>query len=167
MEVTFDVKMTPKIMYDFLMNHTYKSPTGVLGVLFGLFAFVILGVTWGKAEGWQSILYGLFGFWFILYLPVNLYLRSARQVKMNPTFQKPITYTVTQEGITTSQEKQKATMKWEDMMVVKETKKSILVYTGKRSCVVLPKESMGEKYQDVVALIRRCMEPGKVKIKEA
>ena len=41
MEVKFDVKMTQKIMFDFMMNHTYKSLTGVMGILFGISAFVI------------------------------------------------------------------------------------------------------------------------------
>lgn len=166
MEVKFDVKMTQKIMYDFLMNHTYKSFAGVFGLLFGLSAFVVFGMTFGKVDTWQSILYGLFGIWFILYLPVNLYLRSVKQVKLNPTFKKPITYTISGEGISTSQEDKSAQIKWEDMVKVRQTRYSLLVYTGKRYSFVLPRESMGDRYQDAVTLIREHMDPKRVKIKD-
>lgn len=165
MEVTFQVTMTPRVMYDFLMNHTYKSPAGILGVVFGAAAFVVLGLTWGSAESWQSMLYGLFGLWFLLYQPVSLYLRAAAQVKTNPVYKNPIAYRMTQEGISTAQGDQIAKMGWMDMEKARETKKSLLLYTGKRSCVVLPKESMGEQYGQAVKLIREHMEPRKVKLK--
>lgn len=103
MEVKFDVKMTQKIMYNFLMNHTYKSMAGIAGVLFGIGAFVIMAVTWGNVPEWQSMVYLLFGFWFLLYQPVSLYMKAAKQVKLNPTFQKPVTYIISETGITTMQ----------------------------------------------------------------
>ena len=50
MEVKFDVKMTQKIMYNFLLSHTYKSFSGVVGVLFGAVALVVFAMTFGKVE---------------------------------------------------------------------------------------------------------------------
>lgn len=165
MEVKFDVKMTQKIMYDFLMNHTYRSMSGIAGVLFGLGAFVIMAVTWGNVPEWQSMVYLLFGVWFLLYQPVSLYMRAAKQVKLNPTFKKPVTYIMNDEGITTMQEDKQAVIAWEDMLKVTETKLSLLAYTGKRYSFVLPKESMGEQYETVVKLIRGHMDANRVKIK--
>lgn len=165
MEVKFDVKMTQKIMYNFLMNHTYRSMAGVMGILFGVAAFVIFGITLGYAETFMSVLYLLFGIWFLLYLPVNLYLRSGKQVKSNPVFKKPLHYTINDEGITTEQDDQQAQMKWEDLVKVTETKMSLLIYTGKRYSFVLPKEAMGSQYKDVAALIKKHMPDRKVKMK--
>lgn len=165
MEVKFDVKMTQKIMYNFLMNHTYKSMAGIAGVLFGIGAFVIMAVTWGDVPEWQSMVYLLFGFWFLLYQPVSLYTRAAKQVKLNPTFQKPVTYIMSDTGIVTMQGDKQAEIAWEDMLKVTETKLSLLAYTGKRYSFVLPKESMGEQYETVVKLIREHMDAGRVKIK--
>lgn len=105
MEVKFEVKMTPQIMYNFMLNHTYKSLTGVLGVLFGIASFILFGITLGKTTSIFSILYLLFGIWFILYLPVSLYMRSKRQVKNNAVFQKPITYVLNEKGIQIIQDK--------------------------------------------------------------
>ena len=165
MEVKFDVKMTQKIMFDFMMNHTYKSLTGVMGILFGISAFVIFAVTLGHTESFMSVLYLVFGIWFLLYLPVNLYLRSSKQVKSNPAFKKPLHYTISEVGITTEQGDQKAEMKWEDLLKVTETKLSLLVYTGKRYSFVLPKEAIGAQYEEVTGLIKKHMPAEKVKIK--
>lgn len=165
MEVKFDVKMTQKIMYNFLMNHTYKSMAGIAGVLFGIGAFVIMAVTWGNVPEWQSMVYLLFGFWFLLHQPVSLYMKAAKQVKLNPTFQKPVTYIISETGITTMQGDKQAEIAWEDMLKVTETKLSLLAYTGKRYSFVLPKESMGEQYETAVKMIREHMDAGRVKIK--
>lgn len=165
MEVKFDVKMTQKIMYNFLMSHTYKSAAGIAGVLFGVGAFVIMAVTWGDVPEWQSMVYLLFGIWFLLYQPVSLYTRAAKQVKLNPTFKKPITYIISDEGITTMQGDKQAKIDWEDMLKVTETKLSLLAYTGKRYSFVLPKECMGEQYGTVVKMMREHMDAKRVKIK--
>lgn len=165
MEAKFEVKMTQKIMFHFMMNHTYKSPTGILGILFGLSAFVLFGVTINNAQPWQSILYLLFGIWFILYLPVNLYLRSGKQVKGNPVFKKPITYLVNNEGITTMAADQQSHMKWDSLVKVEESKESLMIYTGKRTSFVWPKESIGNQYDMVIRMIGMYMDANKVKLK--
>ncbi|WP_394925798.1 YcxB family protein [uncultured Robinsoniella sp.] len=165
MEVKFDVKMTQKIMYNFLLSHTYKSFSGVFGVLFGAAALAVFAMTFEKVESWQSILYLVFGIWFILYLPITLYLKSVKQVKLNPVFKKPITYILNDEGIQTIQDDQNAELKWEDLVKVTETKLSLLVYTGKRYSFVFPKESIGEQYDELLKLIQGHVDAGKIKIK--
>ena len=164
MEVKFEVKITPQIMYNFMLNHTYKSLTGVLGVLFGIASFILFGITLGKTTSIFSILYLLFGIWFILYLPVSLYMRSKRQVKNNAVFQKPITYVLNEKGIQIIQDKQKADCKWENILKVCQTGKSVLVYSGKRNAFVLPKEAIGGQYDELVKIFRKNMPEKKVKL---
>ena len=38
MSVKFEVKMTDKIMYDFLLYHTYTHMSGLLGAMIGVLA---------------------------------------------------------------------------------------------------------------------------------
>ena len=38
MEAKVEVKMTPKIMYDFMMYHTYRSFSGIFGIILGIAA---------------------------------------------------------------------------------------------------------------------------------
>lgn len=165
MQAKFEVTMTQKIMYNFLMSHTYRSPAGVIGILFGLGAFVICGVTFGSTSTSMSILYMLFGVWFLFYTPVNLYLRAAKQIKANPAFKKPIGYLINGEGITTMQDDKQALIAWSDLVKVRETKLSILIYTGARYSFVLPRESMGEQYETVVTLMKEHIDPRFIKLK--
>ncbi len=88
MEAKVEVKMTPKIMYDFMMYHTYRSFSGIFGIILGIAAFVMFGTTLGKTDLSYSIVYCLFGVWFIVYLPVSLYTKSKRQVEKKAKYLK-------------------------------------------------------------------------------
>ena len=46
--------------------------------------------------------------------PLTLKSKAKAQVKTTPMFQKPITYELTEEGITISQEDQQTEVKWEE-----------------------------------------------------
>ena len=54
-----------------------------------------------------SIVYCLFGVWFIVYLPVSLYTKSKRQVEKSEVFKNPVTYILNDEGIEIVQEKKR------------------------------------------------------------
>lgn len=166
MEIEFDVKMTQKEMYDFLMNHTYRSLSGIVGVLFGVLAFVVFFVTFGKTSQTQSILYLVFGLWFLAYLPVNLYIRAGKQVKLNPTFKKPLTYRINAEGVTTMQDEKQILIEWKDILKIRETRVSLLVYTGMKYSFVLPKASMGSQYEAVTAMLRTHVDEKKMNIRK-
>lgn len=165
MEVKLEVKMTQRVMYDFLMSHTYKSISGIMGILFGVIALVIFVVTLGKTENWMSIVYLVFGIWFLLYMPVALYLRSIKQVKLNPTFKKMLSYVINEEGILTVQGDKQAMIKWDDILKIGQSKLSYLVYTGKRYSFVLPKEVIAEQDETLMKLFREHLPTEKIKIK--
>lgn len=165
MNVKFDVKMTQKILYDFWMNHTYRSFSGWFSIIFGVTVIVLAFVTKDTAESYMTVLYIVFGLYFLLFQPITLYLRAAKQVKANPMFKEMLSYEVNDNGIITTQKDQKAEIKWEQILKVAETKCSYLLYTGKRNSFVLPKECMGDKITVVEALIRKHIKPEQVKIK--
>ena len=165
MSAKFDVKMTDKILYDFWMNHTYRSFSGVFSIVFGV-ALLLLAVFSGEhAQPYMRLLYLLFGLYFLLFQPITLYLRSKSQMKTNKVFQKPITYEIDDTGIRTTQEDQTSEMTWEMACKVTETKNSYLIYTGKRNSFVLPKESMGAQITVVKELIKKHMKQSQVKMK--
>ena len=164
MKATFDVKMNQKVMYNFLMHHTYTSFSGFFSTAVGIGILVLFFVTLGSEDPSKSMVYGIFGVLFLVYLPGSLFMKAAQQVKLNPVYRKPLTYSLDENGITSQQEEQKAEVKWEDIMKVRETRLSLLVYTGKAYCFVLPKEAMGDQSTTVKTLIRENVTPGKVKL---
>ncbi len=164
MKVKFDVKMNQKTMYNFLMHHTYHTPAGYFATAVGIGILALFFATLGKEDAGKSVVYGIFGFWFLVYLPVSLYLKAARQVKLNPVYQKPLTYLIDETGITTSQGEQQDHVDWDQLVKIRETRLSLLIYTGKTYCFVLPKEAMGSNCQAVKDLIRAKVKAGRVKI---
>lgn len=85
---------------------------------------------------------------------------------MNPAFQKPLHYTLDEEGITVSQDGVEQKQAWEDMVKAISTTRSIIVYTSKVNATILPKRELGDQKAAVIEMISKHMKPAKVKIKE-
>jgi len=81
MEVSFDVKITPGVLYDYLLYHTYTGTTGLLGTIAG----ALLVAAYFMAG---SILYLIFGVVVLVYLPWTLFIRSKKQYLANPAFKE-------------------------------------------------------------------------------
>ena len=87
------------------------------------------------------------------------------QVKNTPMFQKPLEYELTEEGITVRQGEQELKNSWGDFTKAVSTGKSVLLYMGRVRAMILPKECMGEQYEEVLKIIHTHMPPKKVKIR--
>lgn len=113
----------------------------------------------------KGIMYLLLGVVVIAYTPLSLYLSAKKQIKLSPVFKEAITYTFTEEGLTSSQNQTTTEAPWNTMVKAVSTSKSIIIYTGRNRATILPKEAMGEQYENVLQMISTHMEPSKVKIK--
>lgn len=164
-EIKVEVKIKVGDMYNFFMYHTYSRVSGILSAFFGLAMFGLLAYTYGEVTQSQSFLYFLFGLFFLVFNPLNFYARAHKQVKTIPTFQETIYYTFKNEGITTKQNNESATVKWSEVQKVVSSGRSIIIYLSKVRANILPKESIGENYNDLVEMIQKNIEPSKVKIK--
>ena len=47
MEVEFDVQMTSKDLYDYMLHHTYGSASGLIGSVAG--ALMVVAASWAQA----------------------------------------------------------------------------------------------------------------------
>lgn len=164
MNIKFKVKMTEKIMYNFLLHHAYNSASVLIGNVFGILV-AVLGVSMMAEDPGKGLMYLFLGAAVILYTPFSLYLSAKRQIKSSGVFKEPITYTISDEGLTSSQNGTTTEALWDSMMKVVSTTKSIVIYTGKNRATILPKEAMGDQYENVVQMISTHVAPSKVKIK--
>lgn len=158
MEVSFDVKMTPQILYDYLLYHTYTSLSGAIGTIVGA-----LFVVWYFMGG--KILYLIAGLVILLYLPWTLFLRSKKQFLANPAFKEPIHYVLNDEGMTISQNEQCETVPWEQMYKAVSTQRSIILYTSPVNASIFPKKDLGEHIPALIEVLSTHMPPKKVKIR--
>lgn len=158
--------MTPKIVFDFQLYHTYHSFSGIFGILFGIGTLILAVATFGKVSASMTAVYLLFTVYLLPLQPVLLYFRAAKQAKLNPVFQKPLAYVINDEGITSAQDGNEAHIGWEQVLKVRETKYSLLLYTGKRYCSILPKECMGNQLAAVAGLIKKHVKAEQIKVGE-
>lgn len=154
-----DVNMNAKVLYDYMLRHTYYSMMGLVATIIGvLFIFMFV-----KGYG---VIYLCAGIFVIGYLPWNNYLSAKRQSLTNEAFKKPLHYTFTKDGIYVSQNETVQMQKWEDMYQAVSTPRSIIVYTSKVNASIFPKADLGDKTAVLIEVISKHMEPKKVKIRQ-
>lgn len=157
MSLEFDVKVTAKMLYDFLLHHTYNSPSGILGTVVGALGIVVFGMN-------RQPIYLIMGIILIAYLPVTLWTRAQKQA-LNPVFKEPVHYKMTEEGLEVSQGETVQLMKWEDMHKACSTGRSILLYTNPVSACVFPRKELDEQILDIIEFISTHMPAKKVQIR--
>ena len=158
MELEFDVKVNAKVLYDYMLHHTYSSFQGILGTVVG--ALMIVGFFSTK-----HIIFLIAGVVLIAYLPWSLFLRSQQQMVNNPVFKQPLHYKMTEQGVEISQGEAHEFQKWEDMYKATSTGKSIILYTSKVNASIFPRADLKETQVQVIEMISKHMSPDKVKIK--
>ena len=158
MEIEFDVNIKSGDLFDYMLHHTYGSPSGLIGSVAG--ALMIVGYFAGA-----SMLLLIAGIVVLAYLPITLFLKSKQQFLTNPAFKKPLHYRLTEEGIEVSQGEEVQKQKWEDMHKAVSTTKSLIVYTSPVNAAIFPKRDLGELTSGVIEIISTHMPPKKVKIR--
>ena len=116
-----DVKIESKDLYDYMLRHSYNSPSGILGSCFGAL-LVVLAVLTGQ---WMYLVFGII---MLAYLPWTLFLRSKKQALTNAGFQKPLHYVLDDTGVTISQGEESVQYLWEEMVKAVSTGRSIILY---------------------------------------
>lgn len=159
MEVEFDVKITPNILYDYMLQHTYSRLPGLMGTLVGALMLVLF------VSNRQPLVL-IIALVILLYLPWTLFLKSRQQAQATPAFKKPLHYRLTEEGIEVSQDETTEQMAWENMVRAVSTPKSIVVYTTAVNACIFPKKDLGEGKYKVIEMISTHMPPKKVNIRE-
>ena len=159
MNVEFDVHMSVSALYDYNMHHTYTGTSGIVGTVFGAMLLILYA-----AYGQPYYLVG--GLIVILYIPIELYFKSFRQVKLNPMYKEAIHYNLSDDGVIVSQGEQEIEIEWDNIIKAQSTNQSLLLYTSRNSALVFPKKELGEHKYDVIEAISVHMPPAKVKIKQ-
>ncbi len=158
MEVEFDVKITPGALYDYMLYHTYTSPSGLLGAVVG----ALLVTAFFMGAGVLCLLAGII---ILVYLPWTLFLKSRQQYLANPAFKTPLHYKMTEEGIEVSQNGETQSQKWEDLFKAVSTPKSLIVYTSRVNASIFAKRDLKENSTAAIRMISTHMPPQKVKIR--
>ncbi len=159
MREEFDIQMSAKILYNYLLYHAYKGFTGIFGTCVGIVFVLAFSVNT------DTPMYLAAGLILILYTPLTLRTQAARQFLANEALKKPLHYCLDEEGITISQGETSQNIGWDVVTKAASSPSAIIIYTGKKNASVLPKKQLGERLPAVVQLISAHVAPEKVKIR--
>ena len=158
MELEFDVKITPGVLYDYMLFHTYTSASGLIGSAVG----ALLVVTFFMGYG---VLFLIGGVVILAYLPWTLFIKSRQQYLSNPAFKNPLHYQMNEKGVTVAQNGERQSQDWGTMYKAVSTPRSLILYTSPVNASIFPKKDLGEKAVSVTQMISTHMPPKKVKIR--
>ncbi len=163
MNITFKTKLTRQALFDYNIYHTYNSFSGILGGVVGALFIVAF------ASNLQPI-YLIAGVVILVYLPVTLWLNTAQAVKKDESKITPFTYSLTDEGVKVTvgeEETEENTLfvPWDGFKKACSTRKSILLYTNKKSAFVFVRKDMGPVTNEVIAAICTHMDPKRIRIR--
>ena len=115
MKIEFDVKLSVKDLYLFNLGQAYKGMQGIISLIIpaGIFAYAVY--EWGQVSLGTSILNIGIGLLLLLYVPISLYLRSAKIIKGDEVLSKPLHYEVSEEGIQVTQGVASASLGWDQI----------------------------------------------------
>lgn len=158
MDLEFDVKVTPGVLYDYMLFHTYTSASGLIGSAVGALMVVTFFMGYG-------VLFLIGGVVILAYLPWTLFIKSRQQYLSNPAFKNPLHYHMNEKGVTVAQNGERQSQSWENMYKAVSTPRSLILYTSPVNASIFPKKDLGEKALSVTQMISTHMPPKKVKIR--
>ena len=156
--IELDIKITAGDLYDYMLRHSYNSPSGIMGSALGA---VMILVALVKSQ-WIFLIGGAA---LLLYLPWILFIKSRQQILNNPAFKEVLHYRLDEEGLTITQGEAQAKQGWDDMYRAVSTGRSIILYTSRVNATIFPKGQLGDSKAAVVEMISTHMPASKVKIR--
>ena len=149
--------MKTSYMFDFLYWHSYHGLTGIINYAISLVGVAALIAGFGKNKTVIIVMLVALALLFTVINPLSLLYKAARQVKKAPMFQKPLYYQFDANGFSISQESSSDSAKWDSVVLLRETGKSIILYMGAANALVLPKEEIGSQLKEFKALLQHAL----------
>lgn len=156
-EIKFSVQMKTSYMFDFLYWHSYHGLTGIVNYAISMVGVAALIAGFGKNNTVVTVMLVALALLFTVINPLSLLYKAARQVKKAPMFQNPLYYQFDANGFSVSQDSSTDSAKWDSVVLLRETGKSIILYLGAANALVLPKAEIGSQLKDFKALLGQAL----------
>ncbi len=165
-EVKFSVQMKTVYMFDFLYWHSYHGITGIINYALSFAGIAALIAGFGKDNTMVTVMLVALASLFTVINPLLLLYKAARQVKKTPMFAKPLHYKFDTREFSISQDSNSDSAKWDSIVFIRETGKSIILYMGASNALVLPKKEIGNQLGDLKKLMRAAIPEQAKKLKK-
>lgn len=163
MKLDIDTKINVKELYEFTLNHNYKSLHGIISLMFSIASAAGAVVFWDRFNTMNKVLIILFALMFTVFEPIGCYIKVRKQIKKS--FMESIRYTFDKKGITISQGDGRAFCEWHEIMKVASTKNLVNIYTTPVRAFIIPKKDIGKELGELKDIIEENAQCLKVAVK--
>ena len=153
-ELNFDAKLSAVELYAFSMRHTYRSMSGVFGLIISFASLIICAVRFEYLDRTAVMALIIIGLIFTVVQPVMLWSKAKAQVRKNKSINDTLHYTINDDGITVSQGEQEAKVKWYEIRKTVVVKDAIYVYMSPVRAFIFTKKQCGESFSELVRNIQ-------------
>ena len=157
-ELNFDAKLSAGELYAFSMRHTYRSMSGIFGLIISFASFVVCAVRYKYLDKTAVMALIIICLIFTVIQPVMLWSKAKAQVRKNKSINATLHYTINDDGITVSQGEQEAKVKWYQIRKTVMAKNAIYVYMSPVRAFIFTKNQCGEDFPDLVKNIQKKVE---------
>lgn len=150
---TKSVKMKFSALYSYVINTNYRCFSGVLGLLISFMAAVIMIIGWNTMSNGQRTVFVLLALLFTIINPSMLAFKAFKQLKLSPSYKKPLEYTFSDNGILVAQGELKQDIEWKDICRIMMTRHMLAIYTGRYHAFVIPLSELGSDKGKIIASV--------------
>lgn len=163
--IKFSVKVHEKDMVDFVMHHSYSSISGWIGVVLSVAAIIYLIVGFNQFDNLVRGALIVIGLLFTVINPIMLYFKAKKQVRVNKMFENPVDYILNEKYLVIEQNQEQLAMPWENLYIVKETGRSLIVYVTRMRAFIWSKEQLGSLQEEIKSTLLDKMGSARVRLK--
>ena len=167
MEEKIFVQMTEKVLFDFMLFHTYSKFAGFLSNVLGMavaFIGIILTIM-NKATIGQLVLYLVAAAIFVSFTPIQLKMRAKKQMQTNAEYKEGCSYLFRKENLTRVQGECETVFEWNQIEKVVSTPKTIGFYYGPDKALIVPKECFENRFVQIMQIVMQNVDMSKVNVR--
>ena len=154
-EFNFDAKLSAAELYAFSMRHTYKSMSGIFGLIISFGSLIICAVRYKYLDKTAIMALIIIGLIFTVIQPLMLWSKANAQVKKNKSINAIKNSGQNgSNGITVSQGEQEADVKWYDIRKTVIVKDAVYVYMSPVRAFIFTKKQCGDDFGSLVGFIQ-------------
>lgn len=151
--IEIKTKIKTSDLFSYMIDYNYKCIRGIIVILFSLACFAGVIIYWKEFEISRRLLLLFIGMVFVVFAPIEYYIRSMRQCKKN--FNSEYNYIFNNDGIDISVEDKNTVLEWNRIFKVKSTRDQIFLYTSNVNAIILPKRDIGDKFLALKEMIEK------------
>lgn len=161
----FDIQLKEKDLYRFNLYQTYRGNQGIVSLILAVLG-IVMGVTsFNGGNMGYGIMYLAFSVIIVLYIPLALKARVKATLKKNQVLAGVLHYAFSDNGVLVKSGEDSGELPWKQIYKMVSTKHNVLIYSGRLNAYVLPKDQLGDSYQELKAFAEAHLEKHRVNLK--